>query len=344
MDLLYSNIKHVFFQPCDNELLVIIHIHLKAPIMIGKRKSKDVQFYREASDMQFDETGNRKRKYRYGDEDEIELEQQERRRRAQLNKEFRSYSEKLVEAISGSIGETFELDIPFRELGFDGVPHRTNVKLQPTTEALVHLSEPPFLVVTLSEIEVVSLERVQFGLKQFDMVIIFSDFSRTPHQINSIPTAQLDDVRNWLDSVDIPFGEGPVNLNWAPIMKTINEDPYSFFQGGGWKFLPGPSQGNNSDSDSSSAESEFENEEEAFEESESSSDASAYAASDASDDIGSGSEFDEESDGEDWDELEKKAAKSDKKIRERGASASDDSDGGRPKKKSQAKANGKSRR
>ena len=33
---------------------------------------KDVQFYREASDVQFDETGNRKRKYRYGDEDEIE--------------------------------------------------------------------------------------------------------------------------------------------------------------------------------------------------------------------------------------------------------------------------------
>jgi nucleosome binding factor SPN SPT16 subunit len=97
------------------------------------------------------------------------------------------------------IGETFELDIPFRELGFEGVPHRTNVRLQPTTEALVHLSEPPFLVVTLSEIEVVSLERVQFGLKQFDMVIIFNDFSRSPHQINSIPTGQLDDVRNWLE-------------------------------------------------------------------------------------------------------------------------------------------------
>ena len=64
---------------------------------------KDIQFYREASDVQFDETGNRKRKYRYGDEDEIELEQQERRRRQQLNKEFQSYGEKLVESISGSV-------------------------------------------------------------------------------------------------------------------------------------------------------------------------------------------------------------------------------------------------
>ena len=108
-----------------------------------------------------------------------------------------------------------------------------NVKLQPTTECLVHLSDPPFLVITLSEVEIVSLERVQFGLKQFDMVVIFSDFTKAPQQINSIPSAQLDDVKNWLEyvesphfyllytkllssSVEIPIGEGPVNLNFSP--------------------------------------------------------------------------------------------------------------------------------
>jgi nucleosome binding factor SPN SPT16 subunit len=42
-----------------------------------------------------------------------------------------------------------------------------------------------------------------------------------------------------LSSVDIPFSEGPVNLNWGPIMKTINESPYDFFQQGGWSFLGG---------------------------------------------------------------------------------------------------------
>ena len=57
----------------------------------------------------------------------------------------------------------------------------------------MYLSDPPFLVVTLSEIEIVSLERVQFGLNQFDMVLIFKDFT------NSIPSAQLDDVKNWLE-------------------------------------------------------------------------------------------------------------------------------------------------
>jgi hypothetical protein len=64
---------------------------------------QDVQFFREASDVQFDETGNRKRKYRYGDEDEIEMEQQERKRRQMLNKEFRAFSEKLAEAAVSSV-------------------------------------------------------------------------------------------------------------------------------------------------------------------------------------------------------------------------------------------------
>ena len=81
------------------------------------------------------------------------------------------------------------------------MPFRTNVRIQPTTECLVHLSDPPFLVVTLSDIEIASLERVQWGLKQFDMVLIFKDFTKTPLHINSIPTAQLDDVKNWLEYV-----------------------------------------------------------------------------------------------------------------------------------------------
>ena len=40
-------------------------------------------------------------------------------------------------------------------------------------------------------------------------------------------------------SVDIPLAEGPVNLNWGPIMKTVNDSPYEFFRGGGWTFLGG---------------------------------------------------------------------------------------------------------
>lgn len=38
-DLLFSNIKHLFFQPSEKELFVLIHVHLKAPIMLGKKKT-----------------------------------------------------------------------------------------------------------------------------------------------------------------------------------------------------------------------------------------------------------------------------------------------------------------
>lgn len=96
-----------------------------------------------------------------------------------------------------------EVDIPFRELSFEGVPFRMSARLQPTTECLVHLTDPPFLVVTLSEIEIASLERVQYGLRQFDLVLIFKDFTKAPLHINSIPSSQMDDVKNWLEYVFI---------------------------------------------------------------------------------------------------------------------------------------------
>jgi nucleosome binding factor SPN SPT16 subunit len=53
------------------------------------------------------------------------------------------------------------VDIPFRNLGFNGVPYRSSVLLQPTTDCLVSLSETPFLVATLADIEIIHLERVQ---------------------------------------------------------------------------------------------------------------------------------------------------------------------------------------
>ncbi|PKI85782.1 Xaa-Pro aminopeptidase [Malassezia vespertilionis] len=323
IDIPFSNVKHLFYQPCDGELIVLIHFHLKAPVMIGKRKTKDIQFYREASEVQFDETGNRKRRYRAGDEDEIELEQEERRMRHQLNKEFKHFSQRIADASEGRL----QVDIPYRDLGFNGVPSRASVLLQPTTDCLVQLTDPPFLVVTLSEIEIVHLERVQYGLSSFDLVFVFSDFSRAPLHVSSIPTSSLDDVKQWLDSVDVAVTEGAVNLNWGAIMKTINDDPFAFFEEGGWSFLQGDAS-DASDAEDSETASEFgsdlvEDDQESTEYSESESD---FGASDA--DSGEGSEEGEESEeGEDWDTLESNAAKEDRNKRlERGEGSGDESE------------------
>lgn len=45
-----SNIKHAFFQPADNEMIALVHFHLTNPIMVGKKKTNDVQFYTEVMD------------------------------------------------------------------------------------------------------------------------------------------------------------------------------------------------------------------------------------------------------------------------------------------------------
>ncbi|KAJ2399443.1 FACT complex subunit spt16, partial [Coemansia sp. RSA 2530] len=205
VDILFNNIRHLFFQPCDNELLVLIHVHLRNPIMLGKKKIQDIQFYREASDASFDETGNRRRRIRYGDEDEIEAEQEERRRRRQLNKEFKEFAGKIAEASNHEV----EVDTPFREVSFNGVPARSNVLLQPTVDCLVHLSDTPFFIITVADVEIVHLERVQFGLKNFDMVFVFKEFKRAPVHVNTVPMTQLDNVKEWLDSVNLPYTEGP---------------------------------------------------------------------------------------------------------------------------------------
>ena len=47
VDILYNNIKHALFQPCDGEMIILLHFHLKNPIMFGKKKQQDVQFYTE---------------------------------------------------------------------------------------------------------------------------------------------------------------------------------------------------------------------------------------------------------------------------------------------------------
>ncbi len=41
VDILFSNVRHLFFQPCQHELIVIIHIHLKDPIIIGNKKKTE---------------------------------------------------------------------------------------------------------------------------------------------------------------------------------------------------------------------------------------------------------------------------------------------------------------
>lgn len=56
-------------------------------------------------------------------------------------------------------------------------------------------------MIVLDEIELVHFERVQFHLKNFDMVFVFKDYTRKTAMINAIPMNMLDHVKEWLKYV-----------------------------------------------------------------------------------------------------------------------------------------------
>lgn len=141
------------------------------------------------------------------------------------------------------------------------------------------------------------------------MVFIFKDFHRPPAHINTIPSESLESVKDWLDSINIPYTEGPLNLNWGTIMKTVVVDPHQFFADGGWSFLA--TESDDEDGESEEEESAFEVSEEELNDDESSEDESDFD-DDASADASEDASMDDDSGGEDWDELEKKAKAKDR--------------------------------
>jgi nucleosome binding factor SPN SPT16 subunit len=123
-------------------------------------------------------------------------------------------------------------------------------------------------------------------LKNFDLVFVYKDYTRPVTHINSIPMESLENVKEWLDSSSLAFSEGPLNLNWPTIMKTVIADPKQFFTDGGWNFLAEDSD--EDDGEEEEEESEFEASDFGEESDGSASDESAYSDDDdASADEGS---------------------------------------------------------
>ena len=50
-------------------------------------------------------------------------------------------------------------------------------------------------MVTLEDVQLVHFERVQFQLKNFDMVFIFKDYSKKVTMVTTVPMNMLDHVK-----------------------------------------------------------------------------------------------------------------------------------------------------
>merc|ERR1719209_738793 len=306
-DILFNNIKHALFQPCDGEMIILLHFHLKNPIMFGKKKQQDVQFYTEVGEITTD-LGKHQHMH---DRDDLAAEQAERELRHKLKQGFKGFCEKVESATKGSL----EFDSPSRDPGFNGVPHRETCLLQPTSSCLVNLTSWPPFAITLEDVELVHFERVQLSLKNFDMVFIFKDYSKKISMVTAIPMTMLDHVKEWLNSCDIKYTEGVQSLNWTKIMKTIVDDPEGFFESGGWSFLDPESDGEDDDDDDSDEDETFAMEESDDDSgSEEDSDEEYSDDSNVSDEEGySGEELgSDESSGKDWSDLEAEAAEDDR--------------------------------
>lgn len=185
--ILYNRIKHAFLQPAEGELEIKFHFHLKKGIMIGKKQYTDIQFYAEVGESSTDLS---KRSNAY-DKDEIEQEQRERAMRKKIHKTFITFFKNAEEMTQQSHTEDpsipeIEFELPYQELKFQGVALKEISTIIPTTSALVSLAIYPSFVVSLDDIERVHFERVDFALKNFDIVFIFKDYARKTVMINTV--------------------------------------------------------------------------------------------------------------------------------------------------------------
>jgi nucleosome binding factor SPN SPT16 subunit len=355
LDLIFGNVKLAFFQAAEKEILVLLHFHLKDPIMIGKKKTKDVQFYFEVMESSYALDATRRSGY---DPDELEEEQRERQMRNRMNKEFQIFVKRIEEQ-----AKDLEFEIPYRELGFYGVPphNKSTCFIMPCVNALIELTEPPWFVVPLGDIEVAHFERIVYGLKNFDLVLVMKDFTIKPVQVSAVNVEHLDALKTWLDQCNIKFYEGPANLNWNMIMKHITTMGLEeFYEEGGWKNVLSLEADSDEEEVESESESEFEpSDSEEEEEDEDSDDEDDYEDSE-SESEGEESMDSDESEGKDFDELEEEAKAHDKsrgryedderpkgkgkskRKQEYSASESDSDDGGKPKKKASKGGGGSS--
>ena len=298
VDIIYKNIKHAFLQTCENEMMAFFHFHLINPILVGKKKVSDIQLYREIG-TQADDLNM---KGRNADYDEYEMELKEQRRIDNMNKEFKKFAKNVEEL------EYIKFEMPIRELQFSGVPFKSNVTLYPTSNCIISLTESPFFVITLKEIEIMYFERVSQNLKNFDMAFVFKDFSRPIKKIYTIPMECLDMLKTWADDNGILYGEGQYNMNWSNVMNAIKEDPKNFVEEGCWNFLVDNAEDDEEDSDDENDDDpEYQEEEE-----EDYSDDDDYDAEEEEESIGEDEGDDALSEsGKSWDSMENDAKKDD---------------------------------
>lgn len=228
IDILFSSVKHMFYQPGAAETPTIIHFRLSSPLQIQEKKTMDVQIFRECTVNAVHDT--RKTRGMSREDAEIYEEEEEERVQEEINEVFYEFAEK-VSAQSRII-----LEQPLSR-GFYGVPYRQNVLVQPTSECIISITEFPFFILAFKEIEILNFERRIGGVTTCDMVFVLKDKTKNPVYIHGVSSSDVSWLMDFFDSKDVCFTETKVNIQWGNVLRSVLEDPVAFYEGGAWAIL-----------------------------------------------------------------------------------------------------------
>ncbi len=185
------------------------------------------------------------------------------------------------------------------------------MRIRPTKHCLVALSEFPFFVLDTNDIEIVCFERVYFGIKNFDLAIIFKDF-HTFKRIDSIPIEYFEELKSYFDSIDVIYAETNAPFKWNQVLAEMRENFADYLENGVWSFLL------SDDSDEEAEEEGSENvdpdvdyDSEEIASDEDSDESGSDFGDEESSDLPSDEDLSEE--GLSWDELDKQAEEEDKR-------------------------------
>jgi len=96
------------------------------------------------------------------------------------------------------------------------------------------------------------------GLKNFDLVFVYKNYEKPVMRITAVPITHVEQIKNWLDKMDIIFFESTKNFAWVNILGEIKKDLKGFLEDGGWNVILGDSDSEGNDEEEQDQDSEFE--------------------------------------------------------------------------------------
>lgn len=228
VDITFQNIKHFIYQSPAHEIIGAFHFHLHRSMTVGRKRTLDIQFYREvggAIELLEHAKRNEPTDLDYDMEEGIKSE------RRLLVADFQRF---LAEVEHFAKDDKIKFDQPIRELAFEGNWNRARLLLQPSQHCVLNVVESPFFIVTCNEVDIACFERIMPGLKSFDLVFVFKSYDKGWVRIESIDKDNLDKVQHWLTSKNILYFQVANSLMWKNMLFTISRDFNTFVQEGGW--------------------------------------------------------------------------------------------------------------